>query len=127
MKRDPDLIRKILLTLESNQNPEEVMTAKRLKLDDWGEDEINYNLLLLLEAGYIKGKDSSSDNRTIVFVTRLTWEGHEFLDAARDDGRWEKAKSAMSKVGGWSFEVVKPILVELAKDAIKSSLGLPQT
>jgi hypothetical protein len=127
LKRDPDLIRKILLTLESNQKPEEVMTAKRLKLDDWGEDEINYNLLLLLEAGYIKGNDSSSDNQTIVFVTRLTWEGHEFLDAARDDKRWEKAKSAVSKVGGWSFEVVKPILVELAKDAIKSSLGLPQT
>lgn len=58
-------------------------------------------------------------------TTRLTWLGHEFLDAARDDGRWEKAKSAISKVGGWSFEVVKHILVELAKDAIKSSLGLP--
>jgi len=124
MKRDPDLIRKILLTLESNQKPEEVVTAKKLKLENWGEDEINYNLLLLLEAGYIKGKDSSSDNRTIVFVTRLTWLGHEFLDAARDDGRWEKAKSAISKVGGWSFEVVKHILVELAKDALKSSLGL---
>ena len=125
MKRDPDLIRNILLALESTQKPEEVMTAKRLKLDGWSEDEINYNLLLLLEAGYIKGKDSSSDNKTIVFVTRLTWEGHEFLDAARDDGRWEKAKSAISKAGGWSFEVIKPILIELAKDAIKASLGLP--
>ena len=39
--------------------------------------------------------------------------------------RWEKAKSAISKVGGWSFEVIKPILIELAKDAIKASLGLP--
>lgn len=125
MKRNPDLIRKILLVLESTQKPEEVLTAKRLPLEGWSEDEINYNLLLLLEAGYIKGKDSSSDNRTIVFVTRLTWEGHEFLDAARDDIRWEKAKSAISKVGGWSFEIAKPILVELAKDAIKTSLGLP--
>ena len=124
MKRDPDLIRSILLTLESSQKPEEVMTAKRLKLDNWSEDEVNYNLLLLLEAGYIRGKDASTDNRTIVYVTRLTWDGHEFLDAARDDGRWEKAKSAISKVGGWSFDVAKTILVELAKDAIKTSLGL---
>ncbi len=124
MKRDPDLIRSILLALESNQKPEEVMTAKRLKLDNWSEDEVNYNLLLLLEAGYIRGKDASTDNRTIVYVTRLTWDGHEFLDAARDDGRWEKAKSAISKVGGWSFDVAKTILVELAKDAIKTSLGL---
>jgi hypothetical protein len=125
MKRDPDLVRNILLALENKAGSNDVVTAKKMTLDSWSEEEINYHLLLLLEADYIKGKDSSSDNRTIVFVTRLTWEGHEFLDAARDNGRWEKAKSAISKVGGWSFEVIKPILIELAKDAIKTSLGLP--
>jgi hypothetical protein len=125
MKRDPDLVRNILLALENKASSNDAVTAKKMMLDGWSEEEINYHLLLLIEAGYIKGKDSSSDNRTIVFVTRLTWEGHEFLDAARDDRRWEKAKSAISKVGGWSFEVIKPILVELAKDAIKASLGLP--
>ena len=125
MKRDPDLVRNILLALENNASSNDAITAKKMMIDGWNEDEINYHLLLLVEAGYIRVKDSSSDNRTIVFVTRLTWEGHEFLDAARDDGRWEKAKSAVAKVGGWSFEVIKPILIELAKDAIKMSLGLP--
>ena len=125
MKRDPDLVRNILLALENKASSNDAITAKKMMIDGWSEEEVNYHLLLLVEAGYIRGKDSSSDNRTIVFVTRLTWEGHEFLDAARDDERWEKAKSSISKVGGWSFEVIKPILIELAKDAIKASLGLP--
>jgi hypothetical protein len=125
MKRDPDLIRKILLALESKENMTDMLTPKEMNLGDWNEEEINYNLLLLLEAGYIIGYKHSADDQTMVLPTRLTWEGHEFLDAARDDTRWEKAKSAISKVGGWSFEIAKPILMELAKDAIKTSLGLP--
>ena len=84
MKRDPDLVRNILLALENKAGSNDAVTAKKMMIDGWSEDEINYHLLLLVEAGYIRGKDSSSDNRTIVFVTRLTWEGHEFLDAARD-------------------------------------------
>jgi hypothetical protein len=33
-------------------------------------------------------------------VSRLTWEGHEFLDAARDEKRWKKAMSTVKEKGG---------------------------
>jgi hypothetical protein len=101
------------------------MSAQQMNITNSSVDAINYNLILLLEAGYIIGKEFSGNDQVTIYPIRLTWEGHEFLDAARDDTRWEKAKSAISKVGGWSFEIAKPILMELAKDAIKTSLGLP--
>ncbi len=125
MKRDPDLIRKILLVLEEKEDCIDFMSAQQMNITNSSVDAINYNLILLLEAGYIIGKEFSGNDQVTIYPIRLTWEGHEFLDAARDDTRWEKAKSAISKVGGWSFEIAKPILMELAKDAIKTSLGLP--
>lgn len=125
MKRDPDLIRQILLAVEEKNNLDQLFPTN-LGISGWSNSDIDYHALLLLEAGYLDGKATPmGQGNMMVIIERLTWDGHEFLDAARDDTRWEKAKSAISKVGGWSFEIAKPILVELAKDAIKTSLGLP--
>jgi hypothetical protein len=55
------------------------------------------------------------------FPIRLTWQGHEFLDAARDDTRWNKAKDAMAQVGGFVFDVAKSLLIELMKQQLISS------
>jgi hypothetical protein len=52
-------------------------------------------------------------------AVRLTWEGHEFLDAARDNGRWEKAKGAMSKVGGFVFDISKQLLIQYMRAELK--------
>ncbi len=125
MKRDPDLIRQILLAVEEKNNLDQLFPTN-LGITGWDNADIDYHALLLIEAGYLEGKATPmGQGNVMVVIKRLTWEGHEFLDAARDDGRWAKAKSAISKAGGWSFEVLKPILVELAKEAIKTSLGLP--
>lgn len=46
-------------------------------------------------------------------VNSLTWAGHEFLEASRDDSRWEKVKRLLlEKTGGLSFEVLKAGLVQ---------------
>jgi hypothetical protein len=51
----------------------------------------------------------------------LTWEGHDFIDAARNDTTWsdamEKVKSAR---GSLSFALLKQLLESL----LKSQLGL---
>ena len=44
---------------------------------------------------------------------RITWNGYEFLEAAKDDTRWNKAKSIMHKTGGMLFDVLKEILKSL--------------
>ena len=56
----------------------------------------------------------------IVNVKRMTWEGHEFLDAARKDTLWDRAKEKTLKAtGGLSLDVLKGVLIELGKQALE--------
>jgi Hypothetical protein (DUF2513) len=42
----------------------------------------------------------------------LTWRGHEFMDAARNDTVWRKAKTrVMANVGGLAFDVLRATLL----------------
>lgn len=50
---------------------------------------------------------------------RLSWEGHEFLDAARDPSRWAKAiKKSKEAAGTLSFEVLKQLLAQLMRESV---------
>ena len=40
-------------------------------------------------------------------------QGHELLDAARSDKRWEEAKSVFRSIGGFTVDLLKTFLVEL--------------
>ena len=60
-----------------------------------------------------------SERRTAI---RLTWKGHEFLDAARNDTIWKKALGHIKKAG---VQVTLPVLEEVLKKAAKDLLGLP--
>ena len=113
MKRDMDLIRQILLTLE---NAEEFETPLNLTVDGYDENEIVYHVYLLDQAGLIKAFDFSNDTFPDWRASHLTWSGHEFLAAAKDDTRWKKAKALITKHGGTAtFEIVKTLLTESLK------------
>ena len=44
------------------------------------------------------------------------WAGHDFLEAARNEDIWTKAKNRILLTGGaWTFDLLKTLLVELAK------------
>ncbi len=114
MKRDMDLVRRLLLETEAMPLDGAVVT-----IEGHTEEEIAYHILLLKEAGLVDAIDLSSEQGIDWRPTRLTWAGHEFLDAARDDRRWEKAKTVMvEKAGGVVFEVIKELLVQLVKASV---------
>ena len=114
MKRDMDLIRKILLAIEAH--PDYGKWDVPLAFEGYSEEMLNYHLTLLLEAGLIEAK--KGHERWI--ANGLTWAGHEFLEASRDDSRWEKVKRlVLEKTGSLSFEMIKLALIE----AMKSSLA----
>lgn len=112
MKRDMDLIREILLRLEQHYLDE---------IEGHSAKEIAYHVSLLEGAGLVT-QDIYSNlflNDSMLEGIRITWAGHEFLDASRSVSIWEKAKNiAIEKTGALSFEVLKAILVQLGKDAI---------
>jgi hypothetical protein len=118
MKRDMDLIRAILLDLEASEETTGRVPME-LDLEGHSEAEIMYHVVLMGEAGLVETWDNSTMGEQVVLPTRLTWSGHEFLDAAREESRWAKAKKfAMEKTGGLSFDVMKQILIKLMVESL---------
>jgi len=116
MKRDMDLARQILLELEKQTYD---MGWVDINIPRYSPEVISYHVMLLDEAGLIEAQDLSDFNSFIYKPKRLTWHGHEFLEASRDESRWKKAKTIMAeKAGGLSFEVVKQLLIQLTKESV---------
>ena len=115
MKRDMDLIRSLLLQVEGEDNPD---------LSKWTEEQQLYHMALLIEAEFVHGSiiDDEQGNTRTTITTRLTWSGHEFLDAARNETVWKKAKEKLAVVG---TNVAWPILSAVLADLAKKQLGIP--
>ncbi|NHE57940.1 DUF2513 domain-containing protein [Cyclobacterium plantarum] len=115
MKRDLELIKKILLELEKDQSP-----------FDWKSfeyaDKISYcyHIKLLWQADLIEAIDMSSKGNPDWAPICLTWQGHEFLEAAKNDKAWDKVKSTTISEGvSMPFSVLKELLLI----TIKTELG----
>ena len=118
MKRNMDLIREILLRIESYPEPRGRID---LNIDGYSPKEISYHVKLLSEAGLIEATPLQTLNLFEWHAHSLTWEGHEFLEASRDDKIWNKAKElVLDKTGTLPFEVLKQILIGIIQKAIFS-------
>jgi len=120
MKRNIDLVRKLLLYLEEKSDDKMV---KDLELEGFSKYEVQYHFVLMDQAGLIRCErsvSSSTSDRVIqVYPFSLTWQGHEFLEASRNDTFWNKAKELVkSKSGALSIEVVKALLISMAKESV---------
>ncbi len=74
--------------------------------------------MLLVEAGLMKAYDVSAGNQVDLIPDRLTWEGYEFLEAAKNKSAWEKTKRLMAESGGFVFQIGIPILYDLIKQQL---------
>ncbi|WP_050874261.1 DUF2513 domain-containing protein [Comamonas testosteroni] len=103
MKRDMDLVRRILLQIADNP-PGQTLA----KLPDVTPAEFGLHVLWLHEAGLVHAmvidKMTGADSQAF----RLTWAGCDFVDAIRDDTLWKKAKVNVLKPGmSFTFDVLK--------------------
>lgn len=121
MKRDMELIRSILLEVESCEDPQ---GSNEIEIEAHSAAEINYHIGLLYKAGLIETHQLKLLDlpEGIYLNNNLTWEGHEFLDTARNDTVWNDAKNAAKRYGGsLPMDVLKSVLLKAATDY----LGLP--
>ncbi len=84
MRLDYDLVRKIMTYVEETP-PNQITKLDEL---DGDRDVILEHVELLDEHGLIEArikKAPGSPRILAAFVVRLTWEGHEFLQNARND------------------------------------------
>lgn len=114
MKRDMDLIRALLIAVEGATEPD---------LSKWSEEEQLYHSVLLIESKLVHGFTAEGGDGSPVAakMLRLTWEGHEFLDAARDETVWKKVRDKLEAVG---TNVALPVLTSLLTDYTKQKLGI---
>jgi hypothetical protein len=79
---------------------------------------------LLLEEGFINGSIQNNCDGLIdaVTISRLTWKGHDFLDASRDESIWLKAKETILKPAA---SITFSLLLEWLKEEAKKKIGLP--
>ncbi len=123
MRRDMDLIRALMLAVESAGDYLGVDSGD-LHIEGRSAAEIANHVRLLVQAGLLEGSEATGDgdgDGTWCFISlRLTWDGCEFLDAARDDTRWRRARDQIRKVGS----VTLPLLSQLLISYLKQELGL---
>lgn len=94
MIRNMNLIRLLLLRSEGDEEAEKAC-------ESFTVEERAYHVQLLLDAGLVEGMAirGASGEFTGAAISRLTWTGHDFLDASRDDKTWNKFLGIMKDKG----------------------------
>lgn len=109
MKLDYDLIREILIEVENRPAGEIILGDDFLRSffeSDFNQDDqkvkdaTEHIILLkerkLLEAEFTEFSDGSWE---LHLITRLTFDGHEYLDKIRNDKIWSKTKVKLKEIG----------------------------
>lgn len=123
MKRDFDLIRRVMIDIE---NIPARGHEQNFSYDGYDSATINQHIASLIGAGLVNGTVNNTNVRTNVVVDDLTWAGHDFLDAMRDDNLWNKAKEHVLKPGvSFTFGLLRQWLEikAMEKLGISSTLG----
>lgn len=116
-----DLARLILLRLETATSP---IPASAFSGEGYDVQTVAYHYHLLEQAGYITANLFRLEGRGAIDGTAesLTWQGHEFLDAARNDSVWHKTMAFVKEKGGSiPFDILKGVLLKYSA----THFGLP--
>jgi hypothetical protein len=117
MKRNFDLIRKIMLDAEA-------MPAGSLPFsleypNEYSPEEVNAHVALLKDAGLLNASIASYvEGGGTHVIDGLTWDGHNFAQAVASASIWQKAFSIVKTKGAaMTFDVLKALLAKLALEA----------
>ena len=123
MRRNPELVRKLMLAIEQTSQP----LTDQAQIDSYSRDEVAYHMRLIIEAGLAQGsamEDHSGGNTTVpraVVIFRMTNAGHDFIDSVRGDTVWNAVTDKVKTLGG-SFTL--NVLQQLALKVLLTHAGL---
>jgi hypothetical protein len=115
-----DLVRTILMRIENNSPG---WTPADPGIFGYMRDQIDYHTHIMFQEGLIEGSDGSMNGTSAAAgkPILLTWKGHEFLDLARDQDRWNRAKTIIAKVGGAPIAVWMKVLNDLVIKGVETA------
>ncbi len=119
MKRDMNLVRSILLVLEKYDHGH---APDKLTIEGFSEEQIGYHIYLMGQAGLLDVTvvtSCQSPSPTAIPIG-MTWQGHDFLELAREPSRWRQAIDKVTKAGAaMTIDILKSVLVTLANQALQ--------
>ncbi len=107
LKRDNDLLRRIMFEIEAQDDPiYEFGTAK----DETREARLRYfHLRLLVDAGFLEETGQHGG------CFRMTNQGHDFLALVRKDTFWEQVKETAASLPGAGIAIIRDVAVSLIR------------
>jgi DNA-binding transcriptional ArsR family regulator len=115
MKRDWELIRKILIAVEEQADGDGYVDADVIPGHDRGR--VSSHIEILGEAGLIKARRMGPPGSGGLFAaTALTWRGHELLGQIRKDSAWGRIKSLTAEKG---LSLSVDVIVAAARSVIE--------
>jgi Hypothetical protein (DUF2513) len=119
MKRDLELIRQLMLAIELKDTR---FSAESIEIDGYDSSQINYHLKLMIEAKLVDGRVINQIfNQSTTIIEKLSWEGCNFLDDARNESVWQKTMEIVKDKGG---SVSVGVLTQLLASVAKQLVGL---
>ena len=109
MMRDMELIRQILLQVEANDDPQDLVDPV---VAGRSEQEISYHVKLAQQAGLVDALDRSAIGIFRWSANRLTWAGHEFLNSSKDEHLWRQCLGMAGGASASNFEVLRQLLID---------------
>lgn len=99
MKRDMELVRKILFYVEENYVAGQKW-LRNIDIEGYDYDVIMEHVLLVYENGLIQDiKDISTLGGISYWIGNLSNAGYDFLDKIRSDTVWNKTKTTIKEKG----------------------------
>lgn len=125
MKRDMNLVRDLLLVIENDpqfDGMSQIMPEDPSDLGIIGHsfEEVAYHLNMLIESDLVVGKTMMQ----MPMISKLTWQGHDFLDSIRDPIIWRETMEGAKKAGGFSLELLGALAKGLIKKKIEEHTGI---
>lgn len=112
-----DRIRELLILAE-NVSEADAFVAGAVDISDELMDGDEYQLVLMRDAGWI----DASDPTTGFF--RVTYIGHEYLEAVRDKGIWQETRAAIASAGGGAtLNIAMALAIGFLKKKISQHTG----
>jgi hypothetical protein len=113
MKRDMELVRRVLLNVEAGHASSAI--------SGYDADAIKYHMALVIETGLaegaiLKGGNADMGIPAAVVIKKLTWAGHDFIDAIASDSSWVKVKDFLKDSG-------KQLTIDTVKVAVARLFG----
>lgn len=116
-----ELIRQIAYIVEECDGD---LMSSSIQIDGYNAKQVGYHCALMYESQLIDCVDAMdlSSQHPEFIINRLTSRGHDFADAARNDGVWKKTITTIrNTVGSTTVEV----LLQYLKLELRKTLGLP--